>query len=101
MAKLVECAEHGRTEGCMICQHLRDGSGLGFYRVQMPPDSDDYETGLCEQCDELLWQEDGWTDRLFDLAEWRLYCRRRFQGVLARHRLLGMGRLSSGEDQDA
>jgi len=85
----------------MICQHLRDGAGLGFFRVEVPPGSDDYETGLCERCDALLWQEEGWTDRLFDFADWKLFCRECFEDVLGRHLLLGVGQLAPGDDADA
>jgi hypothetical protein len=74
---------------------LREGTELGYYRVEVPPGSDDYETGLCEECDALLWQEEGWTDLLFDFADWKLYCRQCYQQVLARHRLLGVGQLAS------
>lgn len=82
----------------MICRHLRVGSGIGFYRVEVPPGSDDHETGLCERCDKLFWQEEGWTDKLFDFAEWELYCRQCYEKVLERHRLLGVGRLGPGEE---
>jgi hypothetical protein len=81
----------------MICRHLREGTGLGFYRVQVPPGSNDYETGLCEQCDALFWEEDDWTDRLFDFADWKLYCRQCFEEVLAGHYLLGVGQLGPEE----
>jgi hypothetical protein len=82
----------------MICRHLCEGRKLGYYRVQVSPDSDDYETGLCKRCDALLWKENGWTDRLFDFAGWKLYCRKCYEKVLTGHRLLGVGTLGSEEE---
>jgi hypothetical protein len=98
VAKQVQCPTHGVTAGCVICRHLRDGSDLGYYRIEVPPGVDFYETGLCEACDALLWEEDGWTDRLFDFADWKLFCRECFEGTLKRHRLLGVGQHTSEEE---
>jgi hypothetical protein len=82
----------------MICRHLRDGSGLGYYRVEVPPGVDFYETGLCEECNALFFLEEGWTDRLFDFADWRLFCRDCFEVSLRRHRLLGVGQHTPDEE---
>ena len=98
MAKQVQCPTHGPTAGCIICRHLRDGSGLGYYRVGVPPGVDFYETGLCDECDALLFAEEGWTDRLFDFAGWKLYCRGCFESVLGRHRLLSVGQHAPDEE---
>ncbi len=82
----------------MICQHLREGNGLGYFRVEVPPGRDDYQTALCEACDELLWKEAGWTDRLCDFADWKLFCRGCCEEILKRHRLLGVGQLREDEE---
>ncbi len=97
MAKQVQCPTHGLTSGCMICRHLREGSGLGYYRVTVPPGVDFYETGLCEECDKLFFKEGGWTMRLFDFADWKLCCRGCFEHLLTGHRLLGVGQLARDE----
>jgi hypothetical protein len=89
------------TEGRMICQHLRGGSGLGYYRVEVPPGVDFYETALCEECDRLLFEEGGWTMREFDFADWKLYCRGCFEEVLTRHRLIAVGHLAPDGEPDA
>ena len=96
--KHIFCERHGRSEGCMICRHLREVNGLGYYRVEVTPGRDDYETALCGSCDEMLWKEEGWTDRLYHFADWKLFCRGCFDETLKRHRLLGVGRL--GEDEE-
>ncbi len=90
----VECAEHGPSEATMICRHLCDGKRLGYYRVKPAPGRDDLETALCAECDALVWEEDGWTDRVYDFADWQIYCRQCFERTLKRHRLRGVGRLA-------
>jgi hypothetical protein len=62
MARDLRCESHGPSQARMICSHLCEGSGLGFYRVEPAPSADDYETALCEACDELLWAENGRTE---------------------------------------
>ena len=99
MVKRVRCPTHGLRAGRMICRHLRDGTGLGYYRVAVPPGVDFYETGLCEECDRLFFEEGGWTMRLFDFADWKLFCRECFDRVVERHRLLGVGQLAD-DDED-
>jgi hypothetical protein len=98
MATKVECARHGACKGCMICRHLREGQGLGYWRVKVPPSSDDYETGMCEECDAFFWREQGWTDQLFEFAGWKLFCRKCYAEVLDRHRLVGIGKLGDGQE---
>lgn len=100
MANQMRCPTHGLTTGCMICHHLRDGSDLGYYRVEVPPEVDFYETGLCEECDAMLWREEGWTDPLNDFADWKLFCRGCFEAVLEQHRLLGVGQHAPDDDED-
>lgn len=82
----------------MICRHLREDTGLKYYRVEVPPGMDDYVTVLCESCDKLLWEEDGWTDRLFEFAGWQLFCIRCIEDRLHHHSLLGVGQLSPEEN---
>lgn len=82
----------------MICKHLLESNGLGYYRVEVPPGRADYETALCEACDELLWKEEGWTDRLYEFADWKLSCRGCYEKILQRHSLLGVGRLAEEEE---
>jgi hypothetical protein len=85
----------------MICCHLREGSGLRFYRVEVSPEQDFYETALCEECDRLFFEEGGWTMRLFDFADWKLFCRQCFEQMLRGHRLLDVGRLAPDKEEPA
>jgi len=93
MSKVIDCERHGATRPHMICQHLQEQEGLGYYRVEVAPERDDYETALCEACDALVWEEDGWTDRVNEFAGWKLYCEACYFGALERHHLLGIGNL--------
>lgn len=91
----IHCQKHGATKPHMICQHLQTKEGLGYYRVEVAPDRDDCETALCEACDALVWEEDGWTDRVYAFAGWKLYCEACYCSVLEHHRLLGTGKLGT------
>jgi hypothetical protein len=94
-SRQVECQEHGPSEPCMICRHLREGRGLGYILIEA--DARGFErTALCEECEQLLLAEDGWTGRLFDFADWRLYCAQCLRRELrrGRHRLVGRGRIA-------
>jgi hypothetical protein len=75
----------------MICQHLRNETGLGYAVVLAKPEDDDYETAMCEGCEKLLLSENGWTDQLSDVADWTLFCKQCCQNVLRRHRLVAEG----------
>jgi len=97
--RLTHCELHGTSQPCMICRHLREGSGLGFYRVEVLPEQEFYETALCEECDQMFFEEGGCTMRLFDFADWKLYCRQCLEQVLRGHRLLGAGRLASENEE--
>lgn len=75
----------------MICQHLQIGSGLGYARVLVTPEDDDYETAMCERCESLLLSEAGWTDKLTSVAGWKLFCRQCYHDKLKNHTLVAEG----------
>ena len=57
----VECARHGTTEACFVCQHLANRTGQGFFVA------DDQECerphAWCAACDEVLVRVGGkWDD---------------------------------------
>jgi hypothetical protein len=91
----VVCDTHGRRQKRMICGHLAAGSQLEFIRVLPSDDPEEYETALCTECDGVLWEEDGWTDRLFAFACWKLFCDKCYEETLTRHELVHTGRLGS------
>jgi hypothetical protein len=77
----VHCAEHGESEACLLCRHLRTGRGLRFYAIKADP------WAWCEECDAVLEHEQGWSDRLNQFADWQVYCRECYRRALRRHRL--------------
>jgi hypothetical protein len=81
----IRCAEHGVTPYCLICQHLRDESGLWYFAI--PAEVGEPAQAWCESCDKVLEQEQGWTDRADLQANWRLYCTVCYEATLRRHRL--------------
>ena len=94
----LDCEQHGASNPCMICHHLRERRGLGYILIAADPGQFEL-TALCEDCEQLLLAEDGWTDRLFAFADWQLYCEQCLQHELQRrrHRLVGRGRLAPEE----
>jgi len=92
MSKQVTCQEHGKSEGCMICQHLVASRNLGFARVLADPENDGYETAMCESCEALLLSEQEWSEIHAKFAGWKLFCRQCYEKVLLSHTLRAEGR---------
>jgi hypothetical protein len=78
----VHCDEHGATEACILCRHLRLGRGLRYYAIKGDP------WAWCAECDSVLEAEQGWSDRLYQFADWQVYCRQCFRRALRRHKLV-------------
>ena len=81
----IRCAEHGVTPYCLICRHLRDGSGLWYFAIRA--EAGEPAQAWCEWCDEVLAREQGWTDRADLQAGWKLYCTVCYKAALGRHNL--------------
>ena len=81
----IQCAKHGVTPYCLICQHLRGGSGLWYFAIRA--EAGEPAQAWCESCDEILEQEQGWTDRADLQANWKLFCTACYETILGRHNL--------------
>lgn len=58
-AKLVTCDCHGISEPCHVCEHVANGSDLGFNHgetADLRPDA------WCDECDKLVADKDSWED---------------------------------------
>ena len=77
----VHCDEHGDSDACIICRHLRAGRGLRYFIIKGDP------WAWCEECDAVLEAEQGWSDKLYQFAAWQVACRDCFRRALRRHRL--------------
>jgi len=86
-ARRIHCEKHGVTAGCIICRHLCEAKGLGFWSIK--PDATGPAQAWCEECDGVLDEDRGWTDRGDALADWRLYCTKCYTKTLKRHRRRG------------
>ncbi len=91
MVEFVNCNEHGKNEGCMICQHLVAQKDLCYAKLLVDPHDDDFETAMCEACETLLLDEQEWSDKLNDFAEWKLFCRKCYERILQYHKLVAEG----------
>jgi hypothetical protein len=79
----IHCDRHGVTAYCIICRHLRESSGLAYWAIK--PKSEEPAQAWCEECDAVLAEDRGWTDRGDALADWKLYCTGCYAETLARH----------------
>ena len=79
----IHCHLHGLSTYCMICRHLREGLGLGYWAIK--PESDEPAMAWCEECDTALDRDRGWSDRATELADWRLYCTVCYEARLTLH----------------
>ena len=78
MEKKIQCKKHGERYPAFVCQHLVDGTGLGFWE---PFDSDPTKTyteeelnAWCNKCDEILIKEGEWNDKSEAFAQIKLVC---------------------------
>ena len=79
----VHCGRHGVTAYCLICRHLREGVGLGYWAIRAEPEEP--AQAWCEECDAALDQDRGWSDRATALADWKLYCAGCYVEALSQH----------------
>ena len=79
----IQCGKHGLTEHCLICRHLREQSGLDYYAST----AEKYAPGQawCEACDQVLDEEQGWSDRADGFADWQLFCTLCYEETLTQH----------------
>jgi hypothetical protein len=82
----VQCAKHGRTEYCLICRHLREHSGLGFYANTAEKHAP--AQAWCAACDQVLDEERGWSDRADAFADWKLFCAVCYKETLTQHKFI-------------
>ena len=92
----IHCVRHGITPYCVICRHLREGFGLGYFAII--PEAEEPAQAWCEACDNVLEAERGWSDRADAQADWKLYCTGCYAETLARHQLRSWVRGTRPED---
>ena len=82
----INCAEHGLSPYCLICQHLEAQSGLGYFACRALPEYP--AQAWCQSCDEVLQQERGWSDRADEVADWKLVCEGCYEQALSRNKFV-------------
>ena len=92
----IHCVRHGVTPCCLICRHLGEGSGLGYFAIK--PEAEEAAQAWCAACDTVLEAERGWSDRADAQADWKLYCTGCWDEALARHQLRSWLRGTRPED---
>ena len=86
--KPIDCKEHGAAPYSIICSHLRERDGLGYFAI--PPEETEPAHAWCEACEVVFSQERGWTDRADKYAGWKLYCSTCYKNRLRAHSLISM-----------
>ena len=81
----VHCEDHGETEYCLICQHLCARAGLSYFAIEAEPGEP--AQAWCEECDVVLEEERGWSDRADEVAGWKLLCTGCYEQTLQGHEL--------------
>jgi hypothetical protein len=83
----VICPEHGERTVAFICTHLLDSLRAGTildgpWIVQTPEPEEPEPAAWCLDCDRLLDEEGGWTDRFDTFSDLRLICDACFEPLL-------------------
>jgi hypothetical protein len=69
----VECAKHGLTEACFVCQHLAHRTGQGFFVADEKQSARPH--AWCAACDEVLLHAGGqWDDETEAFAGVTMIC---------------------------
>ena len=84
--RMVDCDEHGQSPGCLICRHLREEHGLGYWAIKADGGP---AQAWCIACNAMATWDRGWTDRASALADWQIYCTFCYDKTLKRHKRLG------------
>lgn len=86
--KPVDCKQHGASAQSIICTHLRERDGLGYFAIDA--DGTEPAQAWCEACDVVMSQERGWNERASTFADWKLYCSICFKNRLRAQTLISM-----------
>lgn len=85
--RAIHCERHGIVEYSLICRHLRESNGLGYWAIHA--DLAAPAQAWCEGCDAVLNEERGWSDRADTHADWKLYCLHCCEETLSGHQFYG------------
>lgn len=79
----VECDRHGTSHATFVCQHLANGTELGFFYDDSSEDS--RPDAWCAKCDELVMADDGWNEENEEFAGITLLCANCYDEVKERN----------------
>lgn len=68
----VECDRHGLSHATFVCQHIAQGSGLGFFFYLNPEDP--RPDAWCAECNAVMLADGGWNEENEKSAEITLLC---------------------------
>lgn len=82
----IKCSTHGESRPAYVCQHLNEGSGLGFQFGVNPEKPDAMcPDAWCDQCEARFLEVGDWTDELFAEAGFKVVCTTCYSQIRARN----------------
>jgi hypothetical protein len=71
----IRCDSHGQRERAYVCQHFSKSKKVGFFEpYAIDSDPDEALQAWCEECERILRDEGGWTDKALEFASFRVCC---------------------------
>jgi hypothetical protein len=95
MSDLIDCPQHGSTPYCLICVHLRSGSGLEYFATAACLHGP--AQAWCAACHAVLASRRGWDDLAEAQADFNLFCTGCYKAALRHHSFVAY---SQGSDDD-
>ncbi|PWG79275.1 hypothetical protein DDR33_17970 [Pararcticibacter amylolyticus] len=75
--KYVGCESHGTGRIAFVCQHLLEGSNLGFHEVfdsnPLIEPENDYQA-WCDKCEKAWERERAWTENFKAFTDLKIVC---------------------------
>jgi hypothetical protein len=82
----IDCGKHGKSARCVVCKHiLTRHQGLRYFAISRPFPAARW-LAWCEDCNKVLEQEEGWTDRTMAFAGLQGVCKSCYKDLVRRHR---------------
>ena len=73
----------------LVCRHLLNGTGLGFYAVELSPEGP-LVLACCKECAAVVDEERGWSERAEDFAGLQPVCPHCDEGLVRKHRQIDL-----------
>jgi hypothetical protein len=76
----ITCGYHGDAYAAIVCQHLLEGSGSGFF-CEQPTDDDPWPDALCRECDDYFRAFPEWHQEPDALTRLAVVCHHCYEAI--------------------